>query len=179
MLDKLGLGLSVSWPLTIGLAVVWTALMVAFTPVADWIATRLVATPPTLGAFKALRESRWKLVLGIVIAWVLGGFLEELLLRGIILKITQAALTWPLGVFAASVVGICLAALVAFVLHLYQGLRAALIVTQLSVLFGALFVISGHNLWSVILAHGFYDTIAFIRFANKQSKYSDLGEPSL
>jgi len=62
------------------------------------------------------------------------------------------------------------------VIHLYQGPRAAFIVTQLSVLFGTLFVLAGYNLWAVILCHGLYDTIAFIRFANKQSRYSKLDE---
>ncbi|HXX77998.1 MAG TPA: hypothetical protein VEI53_05885 [Ktedonobacteraceae bacterium] len=48
------------------------------------------------------------------------------------------------------------------------------IITQLSALFDVLFVISGYNLRAVILCHGSYDSIAFIRFANKQSNYSDL-----
>jgi hypothetical protein len=39
-------------------------------------------------------------------------------------------------------------------------------------LFGLLFVLSGHDLWAVILCPGLDDTIAFIRFANKTSKYS-------
>ncbi len=51
---------------------------------------------------------------------------------------------------------------------------AMVIISQLSALFGILFVISGYNLWAVMLCHGLYDTIAFVRFANKQSKYSDL-----
>ena len=54
------------------------------------------------------------------------------------------------------------------------GPRAVAIITQLSVLFGILFVISGNDLWPVIFCHGLYDTIAFVRFANKQSKYSNL-----
>ena len=47
-----------------------------------------------------------------------------------------------------------------------------MIITQLSVLFGVLFVASGYNLWTVILAHGFYDTIAFVRFASGKSRYA-------
>lgn len=74
----------------------------------------------------------------------------------------------------ATAAGIVAAAAAAWVIHFYQGLRAACIIAQLSVLFGVLFAISGYNLWPVILCHGFDDTIAFIRFANKQSKYSDL-----
>jgi hypothetical protein len=49
--------------------------------------------------------------------------------------------------------------------------------SQLSVLFGLLFVVSGDNLWAVILCRGLYDTVAFVRFANKSSKYSRLNEP--
>jgi membrane protease YdiL (CAAX protease family) len=48
------------------------------------------------------------------------------------------------------------------------------IVAQLSVLFGVLFVISEYNLWAVMICHGVYDTAAFVRFANKKFKYSNL-----
>jgi len=56
----------------------------------------------------------------------------------------------------------------------YQGLRAAIIITQLSVLF----VVSGYNLWTVILCHGLYATIAFVRFARQESRYSKLDSAS-
>jgi len=51
-----------------------------------------------------------------------------------------------------------------------------MIIAQLSVLFGLLYVITGYNLWAVILCHGFYNTIAFVRFANRSSKYSNLDD---
>ena len=38
--------------------------------------------------------------------------------------------------------------------------------------FGALWGASGYNLWAVILCHGLDATIAFVRFAHKQSAYS-------
>ena len=44
---------------------------------------------------------------------------------------------------------------------------------------GILFVASGRNLWAVILCHGLYDTIAFIRFANRQSRYSHFDQGQL
>jgi len=56
----------------------------------------------------------------------------------------------------------------------YLGPRAMVIVTQLSALFGVLFVVSGHDLWTVILCHGLYDPVAVVRFAGKKSKYSRL-----
>jgi hypothetical protein len=35
---------------------------------------------------------------------------------------------------------------------------------------------SVQNLWAAILCHGFYDTIAFVRFASGKSRYAKLGE---
>jgi membrane protease YdiL (CAAX protease family) len=64
-------------------------------------------------------------------------------------------------------------------MHFYQGPRAVLIIAQLSVLFGILFVISGYNLWAVMICHGLYDTIAFIRFARKKSRYSHVEKGDL
>jgi membrane protease YdiL (CAAX protease family) len=173
-LDELGLGIASSWLPTIGLALAWLALMVAYSPLADWLATRWVAQPPTLEAFRAIQQSRTKLIAGIVVAWVLGGVLEELVLRGIVLQSVNAWLTpWVIEPIATGI-AVCAAALGGGVLHFYQGPRAMVIITQLSVLFGVLFVVSGYNLWAVMLCHGLYDTIAFVRFANKKSKYSDL-----
>ncbi len=161
----LGLGPPPSLPLALGLAVAWLGFMYAYSPLADRLATRWFPKPPTLGAFRGLQESRAKLVLGIVVGWVLGGFLEELLFRGIVLGWTESALAgrvpWPV----AKALAVCLAAAGAGLCHAYQGRRAMVIVTQLSVLFGVLFLLSGNNLWPVVLCHGLYDTIAFLRFA--------------
>lgn len=171
-LEHLGLGLHPAWLATVGSAAAWLALMLAYSPLADRIATRWTRKPPTLGAFKALQESRARLVAGIAIAWILGGFLEELAFRGVVLRAVEGlGATW-LGQPLAAGLGIAAAAAGAGVIHLYQGPRAVIIITQLSALFGLLFVLSGHNLWTVILCHGLYDTVAFIRFANRSSKYA-------
>jgi membrane protease YdiL (CAAX protease family) len=112
---------------------------------------------------------------------VLGGILEELIARGIVLKSVESLLsTWFIEPVAAGV-AVCIAAVGAGLMHLYQGPRAVVIINQLSVLFGVLFIVSGYNLWALIVCHGLYDTVAFVRFANKKSKYSDLDgdkEPS-
>ncbi len=176
---QLGLGLPESWLPTIGFAVAWLALMLAYSPLADRIATRWFAKPPNLKAFRAIQQSRVKLLIGIVIAWILGGFLEELVFRGIVLQAIEALMAPMVGGPIAVAIAVCTAAAGAGLMHLYQGPRAAIIITQLSVLFGVLFVISGHSLWAVILCHGLYDTVAFIRFANKTSNYSKLDDDSL
>jgi membrane protease YdiL (CAAX protease family) len=175
-LPELGMNRPVAWVPTLGWALAWLALMLAWSPIADRLATRLADKPPTLGAFRAIQESTIKLLAGIIVAWILGGFLEELIFRGIILRAVESALSGRVGQAWASAIAVLAAALGAGVIHLYQGPRAALIIVQLSVLFGVLFVVSGHNLWAVMLCHGLYDTIAFIRFANKSSRYSQYAE---
>jgi hypothetical protein len=62
---------------------------------ADWIATELFGAPPTLGAFRAIQESRVKLLIGIVVAWLLGGFLEGLVFRGVVLGAVESVLAPP------------------------------------------------------------------------------------
>lgn len=175
-LDELGLGLAYSWLLTLGFAFAGLGVMLACSPLADRLASRWFAKPPALEAFRGIQQSRGKLIAGIVAAWVLGGFLEELITRGLVLKSLEAWLAWRhLPPIAAAAIAVCVAAIGAGLMHLYQGPRAVAIITQLSVLLGVLFVVSGYNLWVVMLCHGLYDTIAFIRFASKKSKYSVIG----
>jgi len=168
----LGLARPESWLITLLYALAGLAVMLAYSPVADWVAGRWFKQPPTLQAFKAVQHSWVSLAAGIVAAWVLGGILEELIARGIVLNSIEALLNPSLGAWAAAIIAILLAAAGAGSLHSYQGPRAMVIIAQLSVLFGVLFVLSGHNLWAVMICHGLYDTIAFIRFALRKSRYS-------
>jgi membrane protease YdiL (CAAX protease family) len=172
--DELGLGIPSRPLVTIGLVLVWWGVMLAYSPLADRLATRWFAKPPTLQSFRAIQQSTMKLVAGILVAWVLGGILEELAFRGIVLRSIELWLRASLGVPVAAACAVWLAAAGAGVIHIYQGPRAVAIIVQLSVLFGVLFVISGYSLWAVMLCHGLYDTVAFIRFANKKSRYSNL-----
>lgn len=167
-----GLAFPDSWVVTLVYALAGLGVLLAWSPLADRLAARLFARPPDLRAFQTVQRSGANLFLGIAAAWLLGGFLEELVARGIVLKTLATLLAPLLGAPGAVFVALCIAASGAGLLHLYQGPRAAAIITQLSLLFGFLFVVSGANLWTVILAHGLYDTIAFIRFASGRSKYS-------
>ncbi len=171
-LPDLGLSMPNSWLTTPAWAIAGLGLMLVYSPIADRLASRWFEKPPTLDSFRAIQQSVLNLIAGIIIAWILGGILEELIARGIVLQSIQVGLRGWLGLPIAPIAAICVAALGAGLMHLYQGPRAVVIVTQLSVLFGILFVISGNNLWTVIICHGLYDTIAFIRFATKRSKYS-------
>lgn len=171
--SDLGLSLPASWLGTSGFALLGLGLLLIYSPLADRLAAKFVITPPNLKAFAPIQDSIGKLIAGILAAWLLGGLLEELIVRGIVLLSVESLIALWFNKPGATGLAICIAALAAGLMHLYQGSRAAVIITQLSLLFGVLFVISGYNLWVVILCHGLYDTIAFIRFAGKKSKYAN------
>ncbi len=171
-LPESGLSVPNSWLTTPAWAIAWLGLMLVYSPIADRLASHWFEKPPTLASFRAIQQSVINLIIGILVAWILGGVLEEFIARGIVLQAIQVWLSTWVGMPVANVIAIFIAALGAGLMHLYQGPRAVVIITQLSVLFGILFVISGNNLLTVIICHGLYDTIAFIRFATKQSKYS-------
>lgn len=174
-LNDFGLEPQTPWWMTLAWAAGGTLVMLAWSPLADRIAKRFYSEPPKLDAFNVIQKGLPQLVGGIVVAWILGGFMEELVFRGVVLNFTEAMLGPVIGTWPAAVIAIVLAALGAGLCHAYQGPRAMGIITQLSVLFGVLYVASGYNLWAAILCHGFYDTIAFIRFAMKKSKDEDEG----
>lgn len=174
MMNPINLSPSHSWPLTLGFALVWLGLMLAYSPLADRVTSRWFKKPPKLEAFRKIQQSRSKLIFGIIIAWLLGGILEEFIFRGVILNYIISLLSPMLDRLTAVIIAILVAALLASLFHFYQGPRAMVIIAQLSVLFGVLYVISGYDLIAVMLCHGFYDTIAFVRFAKRQSKYSNL-----
>ena len=169
--EELGLGVPNSWLSTFGFAIVGLLVMLAYSPFADRLATRFFEEPPTLDAFESIQKSKINLIAGILAAWILGGFLEELIVRGIVLISLEAMLTVWMTKPLTTIIAVLVTAMGAGLMHAYQGPRAMVIITQLSILFGVLFVVSGYNLWTVILCHGLYDTIAFVRFANKKSKY--------
>jgi membrane protease YdiL (CAAX protease family) len=168
----IGLIQPVSWLNTLLLAIGWLILMLNYSPIADRLASKFFSTPPNLKTFNKLQKSKWNLIIGIVIAWILGGFIEEIGIRGIVLKFISSLVMNFVTPFLGNIIAITGAALTATLFHYYQGTKAMSIIFQLSVLFGLLYVVSGYNLWSVIICHGLYDTIAFIKFANKSSKYS-------
>ena len=177
-LEALGLGLDRPWAPTFAIAFGWTLLMLAYSPIADYLASRWVAERPRLEAFRRLQHGLPQLIAGVVIAWALGAFLEEFVFRALILRSLRAVLAAWLPAPAAISMAVALAALGAGAAHVYQGARGVVIITQLSVLFGALYVISGYNFWAVALCHGFYDTIAFVRFAFGYSKYARADRPA-
>lgn len=94
-----------------------------------------------------------------VIAWLLAAFGEEMVYRGYILNrfadfFKSKPSRWLFGYITSAL-------LFAWV-HQYQGVVGIIDSFVSATIWSGLYFYSGRNLWLPILAHGFYDTIAFI-----------------
>lgn len=128
-LAELGLGIPNAWVPTLLLSLAWLGLMISYSPLADWLASRWFSRPPTLESFRAIQQSTVNLIAGILAAWVLGGILEELIARGIVLLSVQAWLATWFPAHIATTIAVCVSALGAGLMHSYQGPRAMAIIT--------------------------------------------------
>ena len=123
----------------------------------------LIGTVPNLEAFEVIQGNIAALAGGLVVAWIFGAFLEEFLFRGFLLntlcelfssKKCPKWVTWTVTIIITSVfTGIG---------HFYQGIVGMLGTGFIAVGFAAIYLINRRNLWSSILAHGLYDTVAFV-----------------
>jgi len=123
----------------------------------------ITASTPNLEAFGILHGNIAALAGGLVIAWIFGAFIEELLFRGFLLntlydlfsqKNCPHWITW----MAAIVV----TAIFTGTGHLYQGIVGMIGTGLIAIGFSAIYLLNRRNLWSCILAHGLYDTVAFV-----------------
>lgn len=104
------------------------------------------------------------LLLWLVIAWLSGGFAEEMFFRGyLVTRLRELFANERAVSIAASVLAVVLAAAFFGYGHMYyQGLRGLVTAGAIGVAFGTMFLVFKGNLWPVILVHAIVDTIAFI-----------------
>ena len=99
----------------------------------------------------------------IGVGWIHGGFGEELLNRGFLFVRIEALFgkrPW------STLVAVLL--LVAFfgLGHAYQGITGIILTAVTSLVFWAVYFLSGRNLWASIIAHGCWDTIGWLLIAS-------------
>ena len=120
-------------------------------------------TIPNLDAFRVIQDNVAALAAGLVIAWIFGAFFEELLFRGFLLNTVCEVfskegcpqwITWTCAVLITSVF--------AGVGHFYQGIVGMIGTGFIAIGFSIIYLMNRRNLWSCILAHGLYDTVAFV-----------------
>jgi membrane protease YdiL (CAAX protease family) len=149
-----------NWKKTILLAIVIaTVHQLISTFVLIPLLEQVIRHPIDLSIVEQIKGNLVMLGVGIVIAWVLAAFGEEMVYRGYIFN-RFADILNPLPV--RWVVGFIISALLFAWVHQYQGIIGVIDSFIGAAIWSGLYFYSGRNLWMPIIAHGFYDTIAFI-----------------
>lgn len=93
----------------------------------------------------------------LVSSVIIGGFVEEMLFRGILLTRLSKVLGDSNGMLIAIIV---VTSLIFGYIHLFQGLLGAVSATLFSIVVGFIYVKTNFNLWIVILIHSLNNIIA-------------------
>ncbi len=141
-------------------------------------AVLLIATP--------VKDNVFLLSLFLVIVWTLAAFGEELVHRGYLMnRVAELAGARNMAELAggsgmaelaggssmaelaggsslAWAVSLVVVSVLFGVAHLYQGISGVVTNIAAGLVYGALYLSSGRTLWAPIIAHGVYDTLAFL-----------------
>ena len=112
-------------------------------------------------------EDRWGDVVGnlgpyllwVSIAWISGGFAEEMFFRGYL--ITRIGNVFANAKYANTLAVILPALLFGYGHYYYQGLRGLITTGLIGLGLGILFVAYKRNLWPLIIGHACVDTLVF------------------
>jgi membrane protease YdiL (CAAX protease family) len=166
-LASLGLVRPASWPRTIALGFAIFFVVMAFDlvgrPLIDPLVAHATGTQTNLAEqhFAPLKGNLPMLLYLVPVAWLFGGFGEEMLHRGFIMTriaqvLGESRWAWTAAVFLQAI---------PFALgHAYQGPVGVVAIYFVAVITGAGTVIWGRNLWPAIIAHGLQDTLGFVAF---------------
>ncbi len=156
----LGMSRPTSWLRTIGIgATVGVVYQLTELWLIDPLLIRLVNEPMDISQFEPIRGSIPYLVVWVTLGWLIGAFAEEMVFRGYLLNrfadlVGHNRAGWVAGVLASS-------ALFA-VGHAYLGIAGVLENYVYACVFAGLYLAARRNLWLVIIAHGFYNTLIFV-----------------
>jgi len=154
----LGLRRPVSWQRVLVLALVAAALRILLGTYAVEPLTSLLWPPAKAPAATAEIRGHFAAVLMYLpILWGFAAFGEEIAYRGYLLNKIAESLGQTRWADAVAVVG---SAILFGFGHFYKGPAGIIDSAFAGVILGGAFLLSGRNLWTCILAHGFIDTFA-------------------
>jgi uncharacterized protein len=155
-----GLSRPWSWRRTFVLALVGAVVLQAGSElVIQPLAQQIWHRPEHVSSLLNSGMSTKKALLTLGIIWTFAAFGEELGYRGYLL--TRLADLGNRSRAAYLLAMVCVAVLFGFG-HYYKGPSGVLDSTYSGLVLGALFLLSGRNLWAPILAHGLSDTYAVV-----------------
>lgn len=157
-LKSIGFNSPDGWRTTIFLCLLFGILIelsfqIVFTPIIEMISNSTV----DLSAYDGIRGNFLNYLVVLLIGWVAGGFVEEVLFRGfLITRISKLFRNINIGNWFA----ILLTSVIFGFSHLYQGLSGVIGTGLISVILGFIFIKYRGILWYSILTHGFVNTTA-------------------
>jgi membrane protease YdiL (CAAX protease family) len=157
---NLGLRRPSSWRSTLLLGVgIGIAYQYFSLYITEPLIARITGRLPDVSQFAPLIGNKFFLVFSLVASWTLAAFGEELVYRGYLMNrvadLVGATRTgWLICLIVVSILF--------GVTHLYQGPSGIIVITLTGLLFGALYLATGRNLWVPIIVHGVNDTVGFI-----------------
>ena len=125
-----------------------------------WI-TAWLNIEPNLDNFKVVEGNFSGLILGLIVAWIFGAFMEEFLFRGFLLNAFQKLFkNYKLSSNVSWIFAIIITSAFTGIGHAYQGVTGMLVAGLIAIMYSITYLITKKNLWSSILTHGIYDTVA-------------------
>ncbi len=165
-------GIGLKRPDSIARALLWTLLIFVVTMGAGFAVEAFVSAvtsgasmpPPGVderyaNRFAHLPGNLLAYLQWLAIAWIVGGFAEELLFRGFLISRFER-------LFSRLPFAVVLAVLLQAVLFghqhfYYQGFAGALATGLIALVSGAFYVLLKRNIWPLILSHGLANTLGF------------------
>ena len=159
----LGLKRLPSWRKTL----VWTFVALVLTTAAGILLESVIssalgdvaaqAAPSKSGRFAGLPGNTAAFVYWLAVAWIIGGFTEEMLFRGLLITRFET-------LFSRIPFGLVIAIIMPAVLfgqqhYYYQGIGGAFATGGVALVSGILYVFFKRNLWPLTLSHGLANTV--------------------
>ncbi|NQZ77824.1 MAG: CPBP family intramembrane metalloprotease [Ekhidna sp.] len=113
--------------------------------------------------FAHLEGNQMALAIWIPVVWLAGGFAEEMVFRGYLLKRISDLIE---NKKIADIVAVVVQAVLFGAAHFYSNMGGVLGTAMMGLFFGILFFVFRKSLWPLIIAHGAWDTIGMIHFYN-------------
>ncbi|WKK77757.2 type II CAAX endopeptidase family protein [Marivirga salinae] len=146
------------WIKTVFLCLIYGILIeVSFQIVVNPVIEIITAAEVDLTAYDGIRNNFINYLSVLLIGWVVGGFIEEILFRGYL--ITRLSKLFQIEK-AGNWFAIILTSLVFGFSHLYQGWSGVISTGLISIIFGFIFIQHRKVIWYTILTHGFINTTA-------------------
>ncbi len=147
--------------IAVGILIVSLAFDTVVRPLLDPVVAHVTGANPKLAeqTFASLKGNLPVLLFLLPLAWLFGGFGEEMLFRGFMMTriaqlLGESRWAWTAAVFIQAI---------PFALgHGYQGPVGIVAVYVAALITGAGSLVFGRNLWPVIIAHGLQDSLAFV-----------------